>query len=71
MPNFLVDGDQADADNAENVMSRTGDVTQHTGCPVLWCIKLQTEIDLSSTEAEYIALRHAMRKVIPFIVLIK
>ena len=27
---------QADADNAENVMSRTGYLITYAGCPVLW-----------------------------------
>ena len=41
------------------------------GCPVLWCSKLQKEIPYSTTEAEYIALSQAVRKVIPFIAFIK
>jgi len=32
----------------------------------MWLSKLQTEIALSTTEAEYIALSQAMREVIPF-----
>jgi len=34
-------------------------------CPVLWVSKLQTEVALSTTEAEYIALSQAMRDIIP------
>ena len=34
-------------------------------CPVLWTSKLQSEIALSTTEAEYIALSQAMRDIIP------
>jgi len=56
---------QADADNADNVMSRTGYVIMYAGCPILWGSKLQTEIALSTAEAEYIALSQAMRQVIP------
>ena len=59
---------QADANNAESVMSRTGYVLMFAGCPLLWCSKLQTEIALSTTEAEYIALSQAMREVIPLMV---
>ena len=33
---------EADANNAENVMSRTGYVITYMECPVLWCSKLQT-----------------------------
>ena len=42
---------QADANNAENLMSRTGYVITYAGCTVLWCSKLQTEIVLRTTEA--------------------
>ena len=41
---------QADADNAENVMLRMGYVIMYTGCPALFCIKLQTDIALSTTK---------------------
>mmetsp|Transcript_7052 Transcript_7052/g.10107 ORF Transcript_7052/g.10107 Transcript_7052/m.10107 type:complete len:112 (+) Transcript_7052:586-921(+) len=40
------------------------------GCPVMWSSKLQTEIALSTAEAEYIALSQAMREVIPFMNLV-
>ena len=46
---------QADADNAEQVMSRTGFVIRYAGCPISWSSKLQSEIALSTAEAEYIA----------------
>ena len=32
---------QADADNAENAISRTGYVIKYAGYPLLWCSKLQ------------------------------
>ena len=38
----------------------------YAGCPITWLSKLQTEIALSTTEAECIALSQAMREVIPF-----
>ena len=62
---------QVDADNAENVMLRTGCAITHAGCPLLWLSKLQTEISLSTTEAEYIALIQTMRKVIPSMAFMK
>ena len=34
-------------------------------CPVLWTSKLQTEVALSTTEAEYIALSQSARDLIP------
>ena len=61
---------KADASNPENVMSRTGYVIFYAGCPVLWASKLQTEIALSTAEAEYIALSSAMRDVIPLMQLL-
>ena len=36
------------------------------GCPILFVSKMQTEIALSTTEAEYIALSQSMRDLIPF-----
>ena len=59
--------DRGDSENPENVMSRTGYLLTYAGCPVTWCSKLQTEIALSTMEAEYIALSQAMRTVIPLI----
>ena len=56
---------QADADNAENVLSRTGYSIMYAGCPIHFVSKLQTEITLSTSEAEYIALSQALREVIP------
>ncbi len=49
----------------ENVLSRTGFVVTFCGCPVTWCSKLQTEIALSRTESEYIALSTATWELLP------
>ncbi len=38
---------------------------------MIWCSKLQTEIALSTVEAEYIAMSHALRETIPVQNLIK
>ena len=56
-----------DHDSPESVLSRTGYVIMYAGCPITWSSKLQTEIALSTTESEYIALSTAMREVIPFL----
>ena len=45
--------------------SRTGYVITFASCPVFWCSKLQTEIALSTTEAEYIALSQSAWDLIP------
>ena len=48
-----------------SVKSRTGYVLTLNGCPLQWVSKLQTEIALSTMEAEYIALSQSMRELIP------
>ena len=58
---------QANANDAENVMSRTGMVIMYANCPIFWRSSLKMEISLSTTEAEYIALSSAMRQVLPLI----
>lgn len=47
-----------------SVKSRTGYLIMFMGCPLLWASKLQTQIALSTMEAEYIALSTAMRELI-------
>jgi hypothetical protein len=44
--------------------SRTGYVITYSNCPVIWASKLQTQVALSTTESEYIALSTALREVI-------
>ena len=53
--------------NPEAVLSHTGFVISYAGCPIYWCRKLQTDIFLSTTEAEYVALCMSMREVLPFL----
>ena len=40
------------------------------GCPVTWASKLQTEIALSTTESEYLAISTATRDVLPMMELL-
>ena len=51
--------------------SRSGYVIRYCGCPVTWRSKLQTEVALSTTEAEYVALSHSLREVIPIMNLLQ
>ena len=51
--------------------SRTGFVILAFGCPILWKSKLQTEIALSTMEAEYIAISTACRDLFPVVELIR
>ena len=60
-----------DSEDSENVLSRTGFIIFYAGCPIHWVSKLQTEIALSTTESEYIALSQSMRDVIPLMNLLK
>jgi hypothetical protein len=54
-----------EAQDPTTFKSITGHAIAFYGCPVLWASKLQAEIVLSTTEAEYIALSQAMRDLIP------
>ena len=45
--------------------SRTGFIIMLGGCPILWKSQLQTEISLSTLEAEYSALSMSMRTLLP------
>jgi hypothetical protein len=51
--------------------SRMGYTICYAGCPMLWASKMQTEIALSSTEAEYIALSQSMREILPLMWLVE
>ena len=52
-------------------MTRTGYVIFFANCPIIWASKLQTEIALSITEAEYIALSQSLRDAIPLVGLLR
>jgi hypothetical protein len=54
----------ADAENADNVLSRTGFVICYAKCSLVWCSKLQMGITLSTTGTEYIAMSHALHETI-------
>jgi hypothetical protein len=47
---------QADADNAENILSCTGYILMYANCLILWVSRLQTEIALNTAKVEFIAL---------------
>ena len=50
--------------------SQTGFVISFAGCPILWTSKLQTQIALSTTKAEYISLSESLCSTIPLMNLI-
>jgi hypothetical protein len=47
------------------VKSRTGYVITYRGAPLMWASKMQTQVALSTMEAEYVALSISMRNLIP------
>eukprot|EP00957_Ditylum_brightwellii_P000605 46868-Ditylum_brightwellii.AAC.1 len=67
-PECYVDVDFAGAYTKENshdpnsVRSRSGYAIMYGNCPITWFSRLRSEIFLSTTEAEYIALSSAARK---------
>jgi hypothetical protein len=53
--------------DVSTVISRAGYIISFSGCPMTWASKLQTQISLSTTEAQYIYLSQSLREVIPMI----
>ena len=53
---FAGSWNKANGDDPSTVMSRTGFTIRYCNCPILWVSRLETEVALSTTEAEYIFL---------------
>jgi hypothetical protein len=51
--------------------SRTEYIIHFAACHIAWTSKLQTQIALSTTEAEYISLYQSLREAIPLMQLVK
>ena len=58
------------ANDPSTAKSRSGWVVFYANCPIIWASKLQTQVALSTTEAEYIAMSMALRDVIPIMFLL-
>ncbi len=56
-----------DVQDPHCVCSRTGYIINFANCPVLWKSRLQTEIALSTMEAEYVALSTSCQDLFPLI----
>ena len=50
--------------------SRSGWIVYYANCSVSWASKLQTQVALSTTEADYIAMSFSLRDVIPIMDLV-
>ena len=69
---FTGDWDPQDEEwDPDTARSRTGYVILYASCPVIWASKLQTEIELSTMAAEYLATSTATCKVLPLMELIQ
>ena len=68
---FAGDWNQEWSEEPTSVMSRTGYLIKYSNCNIIWCSKLQTEIALSSTESEYVALSQSLRDGIPLMELLR
>ncbi len=53
------------------VESRSGWVVFYADCPIIWASKLQTQVALLTTEAEYIMILQSLRDVLPIMFLIQ
>ena len=62
---FAGNYDKEYSDDPCSVKSRSGCIILYANCPLIWYSRLQTEIALSTTEAEYIALSQGTREVLP------
>ncbi len=50
--------------------SRSGWIVFYAGCPVIWASKLQTQVALSTTEAEYITVSQSLQDILPIMFLV-
>jgi hypothetical protein len=66
----LWDASTAETDSL-TAWSRSGYITMHNNCPIIWASHLETEIAMSSTESEYISLSQSLREVLPLMELAK
>ena len=59
------------ATDPSTAKSRSGWAIFYANCPIIWASKLQSQVALSTTEAEYIAMSMALRDVIPIMSLVQ
>ncbi len=54
--------------DSDTAKSRMGYVFMFAGCPILCTLRVQSEVALSTTESEYIAISLATRVVLPLVI---
>ena len=69
--NFCGNWNKQYARETDSVRSRHGYIIMYAGCPIVSKSQLQTEIALSTTEAEYTGVSYALREAIPLMELLK
>eukprot|EP00978_Attheya_sp_CCMP212_P017705 scaffold47492_cov71-Attheya_sp.AAC.1 len=62
---------QIPTQDPNSAKSQTGFVITIADCPIVWHSKMQTEIALSTMEAEYVALNASCKELIPIIRIVK
>ena len=68
---FAGNYDNSDTENSDTARSRHGYNITYAGIPIVWISQLQTEIPLSTTEAEYTGLSYVLREAILIVNLVK
>ncbi len=51
--------------NPSSAKSQSGWIIYYAGCPISWASKLQAQVSLSTTKAQYIAMSQSLHDVIP------
>ena len=62
---FAVNWDPAKTEDIDTAQSRHGFVIYYARCSIAWKSSMQTEIALSTTEAEYVGILYALHSAIP------
>jgi hypothetical protein len=57
--------------DSSTAKSRSGWIVFYAGCPVIWASKLQAQVALSTTEAEYISMSQSPQDVLPIMFLVQ
>jgi hypothetical protein len=58
------------ADDPSTAKSRSGWIIFYARCPIIWASKLQSQVALSTTEAEYISLSMSLQDILPIMFLL-
>eukprot|EP00957_Ditylum_brightwellii_P194388 14804222-Ditylum_brightwellii.AAC.1 len=59
---FAGEWNSENSEEPTSVLSRTGYIIKYANCLIVWTSKVQIEITLNTTEAEYVALSQAIRE---------